>query len=115
VEPTFGTIIKLARQEKKLTQRQLAKLLQLDFTYLSKLENDRADYAAKEDVIRSIAQKLDLDEEEMIFLAGRTPTQYEDFLKQHYRQLPLLFRQMLLDPTFAERVFRAAQEEGIKN
>jgi HTH-type transcriptional regulator, competence development regulator len=107
---TFGKIIRFARQEKGYTQRQLAKLLQVDFTYLSKLENDRADYAAKEDVIRSIAHKLDLDEEEMIFLAGRTPVQYEAFLKQHYRELPVLFRQMLANPAFADRIFRAAKE-----
>lgn len=109
---TFGQSIRQARKEKGYTQRQVAKMLNIDFTYLSKLENDRADYPAKEDVIRSLAQKLDRDEEELIFLAGRTPARYEVFLKTHYRELPVLFRQMLENPEFAEKIFREAAIES---
>lgn len=112
VTQTFGQSIRQARKEKGYTQRQVAKMLNIDFTYLSKLENDRADYPAKEDVIRSLAQTLDRDEEELIFLAGRTPTRYEEFLKTHYRQLPVLFRRMLENREFAEQIFRAAEIES---
>ncbi|WP_202220615.1 helix-turn-helix domain-containing protein, partial [Okeania sp. KiyG1] len=48
-----------ARKEKGYSQRELAKFLGVDFTYLSKLENDRADYAPKEEVIRGLARNLD--------------------------------------------------------
>lgn len=108
MKQTFGQVIRQARKDKGYTQRQVAKMLKIDFTYLSKLENDRADYPAKEDVIRSLAQKLDRNEEELIFLAGRTPASYEEFIKQHYRELPVLFRRMADNPEFAEQMFRAA-------
>ncbi|MDC0834945.1 XRE family transcriptional regulator [Leptolyngbya valderiana BDU 20041] len=111
MEESFGTVIRRARTDLGLSQRELAKMLRVDFTYLSKLENDRADYAAKEDVIRSIAQHLELDEESLVFLAGRTPQRYEQFLKKHHREMPKLFQRMAENPAFAEQVFRAASGE----
>jgi HTH-type transcriptional regulator, competence development regulator len=104
----FGKLIRQARKDRGYSQRELAKLLQLDFTYLSKLENNRADYAPKEEVIRGLARHLELDEEELIFLAGRIPHQEEDLLKQHYKDMPALFRRMRENPEFAEKVFREA-------
>lgn len=104
----FGNLIRQARKEQKYSQRELAKLLKIDFTYLSKLENNRADYAPKEDVIRGLAKHLKLNEEELIFLAGRIPQQEEDLLKQHYKDMPALFRRMRENPEFAQRVFREA-------
>jgi HTH-type transcriptional regulator, competence development regulator len=108
VEHDFGKLIRQARKDLKLSQRDLAKLLQIDFTYLSKLENNRADYAPKEEVIRGLAQHLKLNEEELIFLAGRIPHQEEDLLKQHYKDMPALFRRMRENPEFAQRVFHEA-------
>lgn len=104
----FGNLIRQARKDCKYSQRELAKLLKIDFTYLSKLENNRADYAPKEEVIRGLAKHLNLNEEELIFLAGRIPQQEEDLLKQHYKELPALFRRMRENPEFAQRVFREA-------
>ncbi|MGL5803871.1 MAG: helix-turn-helix domain-containing protein [Xenococcaceae cyanobacterium] len=109
----FAQLIRMARKEKGYSQRELAKLVGLDFTYLSKLENDRADYAPKEDVIRLLAQNLDLDEEELIFLSGRIPQQEEALLKQHYKDMPTLFRRIRENPEFAKKLFQAASgEEG---
>ncbi len=79
MDETFGTLIRQARKDKGYSQRDLAKLLGVDFTYLSKLENDRGDYAPKEDVIRALAQHLDLNEEELIVLAGRIPRSMRRF------------------------------------
>lgn len=102
----FGKLIRQARKVKNYSQRELAKILQIDFTYLSKLENNRADYAPKEDVIRGLARSLELDEEELIYLAGRIPHQEEELLKQHYKSMPALFRRMRENPEFAEKVLQ---------
>lgn len=108
---TFGELIRQARKDKGYSQRQLAKLIHLDVTYLSKLENDRAGYAPKEDVIRSLARNLDLDEEELIFLAGRIPQCYEELLKQNYKTMPGLFRRLgERDREYHEEVERAATQ-----
>jgi transcriptional regulator with XRE-family HTH domain len=110
VSETFGKQILRARKAKGYSQRELAKLVGQDFTYLSKLENDRADYPPKEDVIRSLARNLDLDAEELICLAGRLPQGTEDFLKLHYKEMPALLRRMRENPDFAQKVFEAASE-----
>jgi len=109
VNQQFGQLIRQARKNKGYSQRELAKLLELDFTYLSKLENSRADYPPKEDVIRSLAHHLALDEEQLIFLAGRIPRQDESLLKEHYENMPTLFRRMRENPEFAKQVFEAAE------
>ncbi|MBZ8181629.1 MAG: helix-turn-helix transcriptional regulator [Oscillatoria sp. PMC 1051.18] len=106
----FGQLIRQARKDKGYSQRELAKLLGLDFTYLSKLENERAQYAPKEEIIRGLARHLDLDEEELVFLAGRVPQQDEDILKEHYKSMPTLFRRMRENPEFARRVLQEASK-----
>ncbi|NES81434.1 MAG: helix-turn-helix transcriptional regulator [Moorea sp. SIO2B7] len=108
MDQTFGKLIRQARKDKGYSQRELAKLIGQDFTYLSKLENHRVDYAPKEDVIRSLARHLDLDQEELIFLSGRIPQNDEDLLKENYKNMPTLFRRMRENPEFAQRVFQEA-------
>lgn len=108
---TFGQLIRDARKGKGYSQRELAVLVKLDFTYLSKLENDRADYAPKEDVIRNLAIQLDLDPEELVFLSGRIPERDEQLLKQNYKEMPTLFRRMQEDPQFARSIFNLAINE----
>lgn len=100
VNQTFGKLIRQARKDKAYSQRELASILSVDFTYLSKLENDRADYPPKEDVIRALARNLDLDEEELIFLAGRIPQQYEALLRQNPKEMQALFRRIQEDPNW---------------
>lgn len=106
----FGQLIRQARKDKGYSQRELAKLVALDFTYLSKLENERADYPPKEGAIRLLAQHLELNAEELIFLAGRIPERDEDLLKENYKAMPALFRRMRKDPNFAQQVFSMADE-----
>ena len=111
MEKNFGEVLRTARKNKSYSQRELAKLIGVDFTYLSKLENSRVDYPPREEVIREIAQHLDLDEEEFIFLAGRIPQRDSELLKQHYQAMPALFRRMRDDATFIEEFL----EDRIEN
>jgi transcriptional regulator with XRE-family HTH domain len=111
VNKQFGQLIRDARKAKGYSQRELAVLVKLDFTYLSKLENDRADYSPKEDVIRNLAAQLGLDPDELVFLAGRIPERDEQLLKQNYKEMPMLFRRMQEDPQFARSIFDLAISE----
>ena len=99
---TFGKIVKQARKRRNISQRELAKLIGIDFTYLSKIENNRTDYPPKEEVIKSLAQELDLNPEELIFLSGKIPSQDRELLKQHYKTLPALFRRIKNDTKISE-------------
>lgn len=71
---TFGGRIKRLRRAHDLTQRVLAADLGIDFTYLSKLENDRSE-SPGEDTVRKLAAALATDEEELLALAGKVPAE----------------------------------------
>ncbi len=101
--PTFGQAIRTARVSLGYSQRELAALVEIDFTYLSKLESDRSDYLPQEYVIQQLAHYLDLDRDELMCLTGRLPERYQDFLKQNYKVMPGLFRLLRHNPGFALR------------
>jgi transcriptional regulator with XRE-family HTH domain len=109
VSQTFGKVIRQARKDKEFSQRELAKLIGVDYTYLSKLENDHAGYPPSEDVINKLALHLDLNEEELRHLAGRiTPDEtkvFEELVKK-YKQMPALLRRMRDEPEFAKKLLR---------
>lgn len=102
--PSFGQVIRTARIGKGYSQRELAMLIEVDFTYLSKLESDRTEYSPKEYVIQQLAHYLELNCEELVCLTGRLPERYQDFLKDHYRAMPILFKWMQKNPTFVQRI-----------
>ena len=105
---TFGNLIRRARCEKKYSQRELGKLIGVNFTYLSKLENDHADYPPSKKVIQSLANQLDLDNQELAQLAGRINTEDEEIFKdliKQYSEMPVLLRRMRDNPAFAKKVF----------
>jgi transcriptional regulator with XRE-family HTH domain len=70
---TFGQKIRGLRKKKKLTQRQLAKVVQVDFTYLSKIENDQLPYTPSIKTIQALAQALNADGIELLNLANKVP------------------------------------------
>lgn len=81
LEETFGRRIKDRRRELGLTQRQVAQRLDIDFTYLSKLENNRGEPPG-EQTVRNLADVLDEDEEELLALAGKVPEELRDRAQQ---------------------------------
>ena len=95
---TFGQVIRTARASIGYSQRELAKLVEIDFIYLSKLESDHSEYPPKEYVIQQLAHYLGLDHEELMCLTGRLSERYQDFLKQNYKTMPGLFQWMRRDP-----------------
>ena len=71
---TLGERIRQLRKQKKLTQRQLAEMVQIDFTYLSKIENGRLDYTPSVKTLHQLAKALDADELELLELAQKVPS-----------------------------------------
>ena len=110
---TFGQRIREARQEKGHSQRALAKLVGVNYTYLSKIENDRSEYPPKEDVIQSLAKHLNLDATELSYLSGRISTAdakaVQELAKQYQKDMPALLRRMQ-DPQFARKVMQEEQK-----
>lgn len=76
-EETFGARIQRLRREKHLTQREVASELDIDFTYLSKLENNRGDTPGEE-TVRGLSRVLGVDAEELLAAAGKLPPALRD-------------------------------------
>ncbi len=69
---SFGQRIQELRRQAGLTQRQVAAKLDIDFTYLSKLENSRGEPPG-ETTIRRLANLYRADPDELLALAGKIP------------------------------------------
>ena len=95
----FSDRLRQLRKAHSLSQRQLAELLGCDYTYISKLENDGADYAPSEDMLRRMANLFEVDAEELIFAAGRIPDRHSGLLSElalkYGRSLPAALRDLL--------------------
>lgn len=106
---TFGTRIRQLRKAHDLTLRELAEQVGIDFTYLSKVENDRAD-PPSEATIRRLAGVLGADAEELILLAGKLPAAFErDLLSRPEQQVAELYRS-LQGKRFTEEAWREIVE-----
>jgi HTH-type transcriptional regulator, competence development regulator len=74
-EESFGARIRRCRRahEPPLTQRQLAQEVGIDFTYLSKLENDHPGQSPSEELVGKLAGVLGDDRDHLLALAGKIP------------------------------------------
>jgi len=72
---TFGQKIRELRKERRWTQRELAEKLNVDFSYISKIENERVDNPPSEELIRNMAVVFSVDAEELLDLAGNFDSQ----------------------------------------
>ena len=89
-QTTFGQRLRELRKAKSLTQRELAEQVArrlwaedkrgFNFTYLSKIENDRTPPPSVA-AIRQLAEVLDADVDELLTLAGKVPPQLSETLK----------------------------------
>ena len=86
----FGERVRQLRQERDLTQRQLSAMLDVTFTYISKVENGKlhhGDYPS-EAFILNFAEVLDCDSDELLLLAGKVPPQ----IRQRIFERPEVFQ-----------------------
>lgn len=86
----FGKRLRELRQAKNLSQRDLAAEVGVNFTYISKIENEKLDFAQfpGEELIRKLAKALEADEDELLLLAQKIPEQ----IKKRVMERPDAFR-----------------------
>ena len=73
---SFGSILREYRRKANVSQRDLASKVGLDFSYISKLENDRLPPPSADTIIE-ICGVLEIDPSELLALAGKLPTQVQ--------------------------------------
>jgi transcriptional regulator with XRE-family HTH domain len=102
---TFGQRIKELRKAKGLGQRAVAAQVGINFTYLSKIENDKVDFAAfpSEDTIRKLAKVLEADVDELLLMAEKIP----DHIRRRVLEKPDAFRMIAsLDDKSLDRLVK---------
>jgi transcriptional regulator with XRE-family HTH domain len=78
---SFGERLRNWRKRKGLSQRALAREAGIDFTYISKVENDTPGFGSlSEEALTRMAQALDVDADEMITRAGKVPSDVQRIL-----------------------------------
>jgi transcriptional regulator with XRE-family HTH domain len=77
---TFGQRLRELRKAKNFSQRTLAEKVGINFTYLSKVESEKLDFAQypSEDLIRKLAKALAADVDELLLLAKKIPADIRD-------------------------------------
>jgi transcriptional regulator with XRE-family HTH domain len=76
----FGARLRELRTKAGLTLRELAEKVNVNFTYLSKIENGSLP-PPSEKVIRALAETLNYDKDELLTLAGIIPADIVEILK----------------------------------
>ena len=74
---TLGERIKHLRRQRGLTQRQVAEATGVDFSYLSKIENERLEHTPSIKMLQDLARVLEVDELELMDLANKVPQGFE--------------------------------------
>jgi len=70
---TFGQALKQIRREKRVSQRELASKVGVDFSYISKIENDRLPPPSADTIIR-MCQILNVPSEILLAQSGKVST-----------------------------------------
>jgi transcriptional regulator with XRE-family HTH domain len=78
-DQTLGQYIRSLRHQKSWTQNELCERSDIKFTYLSKIENDKANSPSEELLIR-IAVALNENPYRMLIRAGKVPTDFQNVI-----------------------------------
>ena len=86
---TFGQRVRELRHAKEWSLRDLAEKVEVGFTYLSRVENEKLNFGdyPSDALIHRLAEALDADEEELLILAKRVP----DRVKNRFFERPDFF------------------------
>ncbi len=111
---TIGQRIREIRKSRNLTQRELADRVGINFTYLSRVENDRLDdeQTPREETLQRIAKALNSDPDELLLLARRIPDAYRDRILSR----PGVFRKLLnLSDTALEELVEQLESKSVRS
>ncbi len=85
-EKKFGALVRREREAKEIGLREMAKMVGVSPTYLSKVERDEFPPPA-EDKVRKIARIIGQDADELLALAGRAASDLTDIIRKRPREM----------------------------
>jgi transcriptional regulator with XRE-family HTH domain len=77
MKQTFGRALRELRRSKGITQRDLAGEVGVDFSYISKIENDRLPPPAADTIVK-ICDALEVSPDSLLALSGKIPSELRD-------------------------------------
>lgn len=101
---SFGKYIQDARNKRRVSVKELADLVKIDFTYIHKIEGGHVPPPG-DAIIYRLALALDLDEKYLLCLAGRVPPALSQMLAGNpalAELIDLLSQQRLPDECYRE-------------
>ena len=109
---TFGEKIRELRKAKNLSQRDLAAKVKVNFTYISKIENEKldfGDYPSEELILQAGQGSWEADADELLILAKKIP----ESVKKRVIQRPDVFRKLAkLDDDALDKLLEDIDEES---
>jgi transcriptional regulator with XRE-family HTH domain len=102
---TFGEKIRALRKDQHLSQRDLARKVRVNFSYISKIENERLDFSdyPGEELILKLARALEADVDDLLILARKVPER----VRQRVIQRPDVFCELAtLDDEALDRLLK---------
>ena len=87
----FGEFVRREREAKEIGLREMAKMIGVSPTYLSKIERDEFPPPA-EDKVRTIAKIIDCDADELLARAGRVSSDLSEIIKRQPVEVAALLR-----------------------
>ncbi len=106
----FGAFIRREREAREIGLREMAKMVGVSPTYLSKVERDEFAPPA-EDKVKAIAKIIECDVDELLARAGRVASDLSEIIKRQPVELAALLRTTKgLAPDDIARLARNAQK-----
>src|SRR3954469_17924546 len=87
----FGAFIRREREAKEIGLREMAKMIGVSPTYLSKIERDEFPPPA-EDKVTKIARIIECDPDDLLARAGRVSSDIADIIKHRPIEIAALLR-----------------------
>ena len=103
----FGAFVRREREAREIGLREMAKMIGVSPTYLSKVERDEFAPPA-EDKVKAIAKIIECDADDLLARAGRVSSDISDIIRRHPVELAALLR--TTKSFSAERIARLARD-----
>jgi len=100
---SFGALVRREREAREIGLREMARIIGVSPTYLSKVERDEFPPPA-EDKVKAIAAIIGRDADELLALAGRVASDLADIIRRRPSEMAPLLR--LVDGLPAEGITR---------
>ena len=88
---SFGATVRRDRERLEIGLREMAKMIGVSPTYLSKVERNELPPPA-EDKVKKIAEIIGRDTDELLALAGRVASDLTEIIRRHPREMASFLR-----------------------